>query len=308
MNRVTTALVCSMALVALGNSPVAAGYSVGGSFAAPGYGARAWGKGGAAIAWGSDEGAVYWNPALLSLLRQNRLGLSYVNVVPDADARQSYVAYAHILKRGLVDEPGLEFAEHAVGVLYSNLYIKLSDSQTYSENTIRVAYAYSPLYFLTFGASFSVLLTSSDVDGFGASGTAFDAGVRLELLQDVTVGMVFRSLLSQLEFDDGVNLSLPRSYILGLAYQVTTGLVVEGDMEIKFGDFSRLVLGGEYAVYKDLLSVRGAVSARTAGESRAVGHLGIGVQVRGIHIDYGADLDADDAFADIHRFSLGLGL
>ncbi len=57
-------------------SPALAGYSRGGGFTDPGYGARAWGMGGAAVAVGSDEGATFWNPALLSLIERGRLGFS----------------------------------------------------------------------------------------------------------------------------------------------------------------------------------------------------------------------------------------
>jgi hypothetical protein len=297
----------AFALVAIATSQCLADFSVGGSFAAEGYGARAWGRGGAAIAWGADEGAVYWNPALLALLDQKRLGLSYANLIPGTEARQSYVAYAQTLKAGPVDEPGLEFAEHAAGAIYGNLTLELSDGQTYSENALRLSYAYSPLYFLTFGVSFVGLVTSSDIVNFGANGTALDVSTRMALMKRLTFAAVFRNILSQLEFDDGTNLSLPRSYTLGLAYGPIHNLVVESDIEAQFGDISRFVLGGEYMVYHHILAVRAGVSAETVGENRAVTYLGAGVRVKTFYIDYAVSFDSEEAFENTQRFGLGIG-
>ncbi len=119
--RLHIVLIAAAGVLAAVCFPARAGYSRGGRFTAPGYGARAWGMGGAAVAWGADEGATYWNPALLSLVDKGRIGFSYVNLVPGTEARHSYVAYARSIEEGALDAPGLEFSEHAIGVLYGNL-------------------------------------------------------------------------------------------------------------------------------------------------------------------------------------------
>ena len=178
-------------------APCYAGFSVGGSFAAPGYGARAWGMGGATIASGADEESAYWNPAMLGVIDEHRLGVSYSNLVPGTQAQQSYAAYAQPLKQGPVDEPGLEFALHAIGVIYGNLSLELADGQSYSENTLRLSYAYTPLHFMSFGVSFVGLATTSDIDGFGGTGTALDASIRLAISRSMTFAAVLRNAFHQ---------------------------------------------------------------------------------------------------------------
>ena len=74
-----------LGVIAVCAAPARAEFSVGGSFAAPGYGARPWGMAGAAIASGADEASVYWNPAMLGLIDQHRVGLAYSNLIPGVD-------------------------------------------------------------------------------------------------------------------------------------------------------------------------------------------------------------------------------
>lgn len=262
--------------------------------------------GGAAVAWGADEGSSYWNPALLSLLGDHRAGVAYSNLIPGIDARQSYLAYAQTLKRGHAEEPGLEFAQHAVGAIYGNLRLELSDNETYSENTIRVSYAYCPFYFVSFGASFAGLFTSSDVEDFGASGSSLEGGVRLALTRRASLGFVIRNVLSQVSFEDGVSYSLPRAYVLGLAYRPFDELVLESDIEASFGTLSRFVIGGEYGIRK-VLFVRGGVAGDAVGENRVISYLGAGVRVSALDFDYAAELDSEDAFGNTQRFSLAVG-
>jgi hypothetical protein len=303
--RIFAILLAAAAMLHAGSAR--AGYSDGGGFSAPGYGARSWGMGGV-IAIPTGEEAIFWNPGQLAVLNDNRLGFSYINIVPGAKAYQSQIAYAHVLKRGTENEPGLSYNKHVVGALYENLSIELSEGESYSENSLRLAYAYSPAYFITVGATFSVMGTSSDIVSFGSSGTAIDVGGRIAVGPGITFAMTVRNALSQLEFDDNLNLSLPRSYTWGLAYTRIPNTALEGNVEAKFGEFSRFVLGGEYQVYSDILSVRGGLSALTAGEGRSVPHMGIGIQYERIRVDYNANFDSEDAFDTTHRFSLGLSL
>jgi hypothetical protein len=285
-----------------------AGFSRGGSFAAPGYGARAWGMGGAAIAAGSDEGATYWNPALLSLLEGGRLGFTYVDLVPGADAQQSYLAYARGLNPALPDEPGLNYSKHSFGVLYGNLSLELSDGQRYSENTLLLGYAYSPDYFWSVGASLGMLLSTGDLGEFEAKGTTFSVGLRMELTESLTFGAVGRNLASQIMFDSGENYALQRSLTIGLAFRPRDALLLETDMVGAYGGFARFVLGGEMTLLSDVLMLRGGISAVTTGENRSIPHLGIGVRLSRVQLDYNANFDTAEAFDRTHRFSLAIGL
>lgn len=287
-------------------SAARADYSDGGGFTAPGYGSRSWGMGGV-VAIGGTEEAVYWNPALLSELDRNRVGLSYVNLVPGAEAYQSQIAYAHVLKRGPENEPGLAFNIHTVGVLYENLRLTLADGQKYSENSLRFSYAYSPMYFLTVGASFAFLKTTSDVINFDANGSLIDIGGRIALVKDVTMGIVFRNVLSELRFEDDLTIDLPVFYVVGFAYTGVRHLSLEGNVQVRAGDVSRSVFGGEYRFFDNMLAVRLGLSSQAEGVSRTVPHMGLGFEYQRVRLDYNANFDKERAFDTTHRFSLGYG-
>jgi hypothetical protein len=294
-----------LAVLVLGLCPPAqAGYSRGGVFTAPGYGARAWALGGAATAIGADEGATYWNPALLSLLGRGRLGLSYVEPVPGAEVRQSFVAYAVPLKRGVADEPQLSFNEHTIGVLYSNLLLEVADGRAYTENSLLIGYSYAPEYFVSVGASVGVLLGSDDIGTADAKGTTVSAGIRVELAERLTLAAVVQNAFSHVMFDSGEDYPLDRSFTLGLGVRLLKNATIEGDVVGAFGGVARAVLGGEATLFSDALALRGGVSAITAGESRAVPHVGLGVGFRRFSLDYNANLDSEEAFGGTHRFSL----
>ena len=301
-------LLAAAILAAASFVPALAGYSRGGGFTAPGYGARAWGMGGAAVAWGADEGATYWNPALLSLVDSGRIGFSYVNLVPGTEARHSYLAYARSIKEGLLDGPGLDYSEHAIGVLYGNLALEVSDGRKYTENALTLAYAYAPDYFVSIGASVGLLLSSSDIGEFDAKGTTFTAGIRVVLVENVTLAFVARNLFSRVLFDVGDNYNLDRSFTLGAAFEFLDDATLEGDVVGAFGGVSRLVLGCEGRFFSDVLAVRGGIASVTAGESRTLPHAGLGVRLSRLHLDYNANFDTSEAFEDTHRFSLAVDL
>ena len=309
--KLRTAYVLAVALltlvVAAPPASWAGNYSTGGGFTAPGYGARQWGMGGAAVARGADEGAIYWNPALLSMMDDSRVGFSYIDLIPGTDAQQTHFAWAQILKRGPADEPGLEFNQHVIGILYSNLGLTLADDQTYDENVLRIAYTWAPRYFFSVGASFGMLFSSTDVPGFSGDGTTLDVGARLTVLPGTTVAFSFRNAASQVDYEDGFNVSLPRVVTLGLAYQDASGISMEGDLMFSHSALTRVMVGGEAIMFDRLLHLRGGLGAFNTGAVRIVPYAGMGVELFETRLDYNANLDTEDAFGDTHRFSLGIG-
>jgi hypothetical protein len=57
------------------------------------------------------------------------------------------------------------------------------------------------------------------------------------------------------------------------------------------------------------MSSRSAAGSGVAsGENRALPHMGIGVHLRRIRLDYNANFDAAEAFGNTHLFSLSIGL
>lgn len=264
--------------------------------------------GGAAVAVGSDEGATFWNPALLSLVEAGRLGFSYTELIPGTDARQSYFAYARALKAGPLEAPDLAFSEHCFGLIYGNLLLELSDGQRYTENSLLIGYSYSPEHFVSVGASLGLLFSSSDLDQFGAKGSTFSAGLRVALLERMTLGFIGRNIFSQIMYDSGENVSIERSLTLALAYRLFDEVTFEGDVVGAFGGIARLVLGGEAVLFSDVLALRAGIAAVKSGENRTIPHFGIGVHVHRIQVDYNANFDTDGAFEDTHRFTLAIKL
>ncbi|NIM20772.1 MAG: hypothetical protein GTO51_11190 [Candidatus Latescibacteria bacterium] len=288
--------------------PSYGGYSRGGAFTAPGYGARAGAMGGAAIATPGGEEAVFWNPAMLSHIEENRIGISYVNLVPGAKAYHSHVVYARSIKRTDADDIGRALSMHALGVGFGNLYLDLTDGSSYSENTLRFAYAYTPEYFVTFGAAFNILVSTSDFSSFDGTGTSVDAGVRLQLSEALTLGFVARNAASRLSYDDGMNVTLWRSYTFALATDEIPYLSTEADIVIAHGGISRYVLGIESLLYSDAIALRGGLSSFQSGEQRLVPHLGLGFKINRFQLNYNANLDSQKAFEDTHRFSVSAAL
>jgi hypothetical protein len=288
--------------------PAHAGYSRGGSFTAPGYGARAWSMGGAAIASTGGEEAIFWNPAMLAYLEQSRIGASYINLVPGAKAYHSHLAYARIIKRTRDDDIDRSLAQHAIGFIYGNLRMDMVDGSGYNENTFRFAYSYTPEYFISFGAAFNFLVSTSDADNFGGTGSSVDAGIRLGISSNMTFAFVARNAASQLSYEDGEDLSLTRSYTCALASGAVPYIDVEADVVFAHGGVSRYILGAEGMFFSDALALRGGISSLQSGESRLIPHLGLGFKFNRFQINYNANLDSNKAFEDTHRFSLSAAL
>lgn len=282
-----------------------AGYSEGGAFRMPQYGARAWARGGAAVASVSDESAISWNPAMLGLLEGNCAGASYVNLVPGATARQSQLAYAHVLQR---DPEG--FNRHAVGAMVTNLSLELAGGESYRENFLRLAYAFTPEELVTFAAAGDIFFSTSDVGGFDATGTSIDLAARLTLTRHLSLGAVARNAFSRYSYDDGKDYEITRAFVFGLATTSAPYATVEGDVVFEHGDMSRAIIGAETDAVFDLLSLRGGLAVINSGEGRSVAYVGFGLNAirNRLTLHYNANLDETRAFEDTHRFSLSLTL
>ena len=294
-------LVASAAWAALAHADA----SRGGAFRHPGYGARAWGMGGAAVATMDDEGAVYWNPAMLSLAARNVAGASYINLVAGATARQSQIAYARVLAWGEEGDGGRRLGRHAVGAMYTNVHLGISGDYRYDENLLRMAYAYCPEQFVSFAIGAEVFVSSSDVGGFGAHGSTVDGAIRLALSRSLTLGLVVRDAFSRYSYADGRDFEKERAWVLGVAYAGVSVAVVEGDVVWENGGVARAVIGAESDDLFGVLALRAGLASLSSGQSRTVPYLGLGVRVRGqFALHYNANLDDETAFEDTHRFTL----
>ena len=83
---------------------------------------------------------------------------------------------------------------------------------------------------------------------------------------------------------------------------------IEGDMVYAHGGTSRWIAGAETDYMFGVLALRAGVAAIQTGESRTVPYYGMSVGARWLFIHYNANMDADNAFADTHRFTLSISL
>jgi len=297
-----------VAILGAGHRDAFAGFSRGGAFKSPGYGARAWGMAGAAVSTIDDEGAVYWNPAMLALVGSSTVGASYIDLVPGASAHQSQLAYVHVIQQTDHDTTVRHVARHVVGALYTNLRLGIHSGESYDENTLRLAYAYTPDYFLSFAIAGDVFASTSEVGGFKSKGTSVDLAFRIMLTENVTVGLVARNAFSRYSYNDGTDYRREREFVLGIASRRISYVTIEGDVVWAHGDASRWVLGAETQYLFNVLALRGGIAAIRTGESRTVPYFGFGARISRLSLHYNASLDNENAFADTHRFTLSVSL
>jgi hypothetical protein len=305
---IVTATVAFAAVVFAGWEFAHAGYSKGGAFVSPGYGARAWGMGGAAVATLDDEGSIYWNPGMMAMVPTNSLGASYIDLVAGATAHQSQLAYVHVLKANEADETDNTTARHAAGALYTNLRLGIQSGESYDENTLRLAYAYTPDYFITFAFAAEAFASYSDVPGFKARGTSVDGALRLLLTENVTLAFVVRNAFSRYSYTDGADFKREREFVLGVSTGAARFVRIEGDVVWAHGDPSRWLVGAESDYLFGLLALRAGFAVVKAGESRSLPYFGFGVRYSRLVLHYNANFDKETAFADTHRFTLSISL
>lgn len=286
----------------------AAESSVGGAFRHTGYGARVWAMGGAGAAIVDDESAIYWNPAMMAMMT-DAVGLSYFNLVKGTTARQSQFAYGRVIQRNESDGER-STARHVVGLLYTNVYLGINEGNNYSENLLRLAYAFSPDHFITVAASLEGFYSRSSVDNFNAFGSTVDMAIRVNLTRHTTLGIVARDAFSRYSYEDGTDFTKDRGFTTAIGYTRLRWIRIEGDIWWDYGAVSRAIIGAETSYLLDHLALRAGVASLRSEESRAVLYFGLGVRVyrNRINIHYNANLDDEAAFEDTHRFTLSVML
>jgi hypothetical protein len=281
--------------------------SEGGAFRLPGYGARAWGMAGAVVARVDDESAVDWNPAGMSACVRS-LGLSYVDLVPDASLGQSQAVF--VMPLGDARDEGTGRVRHVGGAMFTHLSADVGDGLSYRENHLRLAYAFTPEPLVSVAIAGQAFLSSSGVAGFDAWGTSVDFAARLSVTSRWSFAAVGRDVFSRFSYDDGRDYHKETHYVVGLARQGLYGVDLEADVVYAYGDWTRALVGAETGYLFRRLALRGGLSFLSAGESRTAYAFGASVRAAGerLSVHYGASLDDEDAFGTTHRVSLGLRL
>jgi hypothetical protein len=294
-----------MVLCAAAATGARADSSEGGAFMLPGYGARAAGMAGAVVARIDDEGAVDWNPAGVARARRT-IGLAYVELVPEAFVSQAQAVF--VTPMGSRRDPETGVSRHAGGAMLSTLSADLGNGDTYRENHLRLAYAWSaqPMVSLAFGGQ--GFMSRSGVAGFDAWGTAVDIAGRLSITPTWSCAVVGRDVFSRYSYEDKRNFTKDPQYVIGLARENLHGVSLEADLVYVHEGWHTARVGAETAYVFGCVALRGGAEFRSAGARRESYAFGASVRAQQLFVHYAVTLDDEDALGTMHRFSLAVGL
>jgi hypothetical protein len=303
MKRLAPAILALFALAGW-SAAARADSSTGGAFILAGYGARVAGMAGAASAVVDDENAVEWNPARMGLALRTA-GASYVDLVPGASLGQSQIAFVTPL---CALEHGV--ARHALGAMFSNLSADIAGTESYSENHLRVAYAYMPQPVVSVAIGAQLFFSKSGVSGFDAWGSSMDFAGNLSLSEHWDFAVVGKDLFSRYTFDDGSDTHKETSVVVGLATRRVRMLTLSADAVRQYSSWTRGLVGAETDYIFSHVALRGGLAFNRAGESRTVPSFGASLRAfdARLVVHYAATMDDEQAFGTSHRFALAVRL
>lgn len=313
MSTIEKFLAPSALAIALG-ALVATG-AAGSPFATLDASARGTALSGVMAALAEDADANLWNPAGL-------LGL--------AD-REITAAHADLFGLDLVDHTTVQFgwpiaekqitmedgkiassklpppAVRSFGAYFSSLSAE-SLTSTYRESFLGFSYAWRMFSRAHAGASLRFLRASSGLEGVEGSGYSATVGIQRSF-GPFRLGAVAHDLVSNVNWDEGTDDSLPQRWNLGVAWKPSASwrAAVEGSW--KSGTDSGALLGGaaEWDVVS-ILSLRGGVRTRTDSQDQEMEYsAGAGLRWSGLRFDY-AFVENGYELGTTHRWSASLGL
>lgn len=298
------ALVCTVVTLAAMAPPVHADSAQGGPFLVPRYGARAWGMAGAVIARIDDESAIDWNPAGLATAVRSA-GISAVKLVPDAYLNQGQAAYVMPISHTRDAETGV--ARYAAGAMYTNISADVGAGETYSENHLRLALAYSPQPLITFAISGQLSLATTGVENFDAWGTGIDMGTTLRVTPAWSLAFVARDVFSRYSFEDGRDARKDHQWVAGIAHRVPGGIDLEADFVYVHDGWLHTLVGAETPYIFGRVALRSGIAILSSGEGRQQYAFGVSARATSnLFLHYAANVDDEDAFGTTQRFSLGV--
>jgi hypothetical protein len=194
--------------------------------------------------------------------------------------------------------------------MFTNLSADISGGESYRENYLRVAYAFTPEPLVSFGIGLSAFMSTSGVPGFDAWGTSVDFAGKLSLSEAWSLAVVARDPFSRYSYDDGRDAKKEPQYVLGLAWTGSDRLALELDMTRSYSTITRASLGIETAYFFSHVALRGGVEWLTPGDERTVPSFGASARAwsNRLTVHYGARLDDEEAFGTAHRVSLAIGI
>jgi hypothetical protein len=190
-------------------------------------------------AWG-----IFCNPASTAAGRRSSAGISYT--IPYGDSDLGNFSGAVLLGE-------LSFDEHGAISAGMNRY----HADSYHEETIVAGYGRELLPSVRAGISISRL--SQKIDGFGEdSAMGINAGLQAEITSALTFGISSMNLNSPTI--GSLKTRLPRTTLTGLAYRLETGSVLTVNALTDPDRSGRLLVAGDFPLYRKLHLMIGAAS------------------------------------------------
>lgn len=160
----------------------------------------------------ADPSHMHINPAFLSEASSGEVAVSFARMLSDVDYAFASTAY-HIENIGTFGV-GIRFINYGE---FDHIDANGNDLGTFRaiDSAIKLAYSRSYAEILRYGVAVDYIYSS--YESYTSTGVAFSGGLHLSLPDDMTVGLSFFNLGTQLSTYDGVREDLPFDLRLGVS-------------------------------------------------------------------------------------------
>ena len=305
----TTALLLVMGLLLVLPTAVFAGDDESGSdHGLPvnrmGVGTRALGMGGAYVAAANDAAGAYWNPAELAWT----CGTQFTGMMAlglEADRRMSYFGLSHrfewgalgasLLTSGMSDILQTDASGAPMGGTFNYGDLGLMVHGAYATDVVSLGATFKYIH-----QGLNADLGNGSDDGVGGFG--FDAGVALQPVDWMRLGVALKDVATEVGSDEEAN-SIPWDLRAGVAFMPLAGFTFALDLnKVEDLDELRLRTGAEYAfpLSNDL---GGAVRLGLNDQKFTAG---LGLRVKFLQFDYAFVEEPVDFLKESHRVGVTL--
>lgn len=303
--RLHVTIVILLLLAALPRGTALAESSRGGTFLPMGWSARGAGLGGAASILIRDDRSGYWNPANVSFLLSPRVTIGTTKPVPGLSNWYTVLSAG----TGLLDTRTAEndrpvMKRIGIALTATHLGLELAEGSGWNESSLGLSLAFAPNHFNSFGATFRMMKSWTDLEDAGASGTAIDAGWTAVLTRHLWLALVGRNIHSAISYPN-VDEELDPTFTIALALEDLLGHVsIEGDAVMREGELDRVLLGSEIDLFEGMLRVNGGAELRMREGERTIPSFGVISSLSSIEAAIAFIFDPEDAFGRQTRASV----